>query len=412
LNIWYIHHYGGGPDIGAYDRPYQLGRYWQQQGHSVTVFIAAFHHLLEKDQISERDFSVGGVRYIAVPARTYGKNGIERLGNIWDFSKNLYSIGRDIGAQAHAPDVIVASSPHPFTIFPARSLARHYGAKLVFEIRDIWPLSITEILGTSRLHPFVQMCGFAERFALKNADLVASVLPRANRYLSARGYGNKPFVWVPNGIGIKNEAKFPNNSTEGFSQAYEIVRNWKSQGKLVIIYTGSVGSPNGIDLIINAFMENINTDYGLIIAGKGDQLECLQKISNENQVRNVHFCGHIPKGSAEFLLTLADIGYAGLRNIPSLFGYGISPNKISDYLQAGLPVFLPIEPCGDPVSESGGGIARKAETPEAVWKGLEELLLMPQFERQALGAKGKAYIAREYDYDRIARRYVEAMDHC
>nr|WP_280951346.1 glycosyltransferase family 4 protein [Pseudaminobacter manganicus] len=389
-----------------------MGRYWQQQGHSVTVFIAAFHHLLEKDQISEPDFSVGGVRYIAVPARAYGKNGIERLGNIWDFSKNLYSIGRDIRAQARAPDVIVASSPHPFTIFPARSLAKGYGAKLVFEIRDIWPLSITEILGTSRLHPFVQMCGFAERFALKNADLVASVLPRANRYLSARGYGNKSFVWVPNGIGIKNEAKFPTNSTEEFSKAYEAVRSWKSQGKLIIVYTGSIGRPNGIDLIINAFRGNISTGYGLIIAGKGDQLEHLQRITNEHQIRNVHFCGHIPKDNAEFLLTLADIGYAGLRNIPSLFEYGISPNKISDYLQAGLPVFLPIEPCGDPVSESGGGIARKAETPEAVRKGLEELLLMPQFERQALGAKGKAYIAREYDYDRIARRYVEAMDHC
>jgi hypothetical protein len=46
LHIWYVHHYGGGPGLGLYDRPYQLARAWQRQGHSATIFIARFHHLL------------------------------------------------------------------------------------------------------------------------------------------------------------------------------------------------------------------------------------------------------------------------------------------------------------------------------------------------------------------------------
>ncbi|RUM98891.1 glycosyltransferase WbuB [Pseudaminobacter arsenicus] len=411
MNIWYIHHYGGGPNLGSYDRPYQLGKAWQELGHSPTVFIAAFHHLLQRQPPLEAELSIDGVRYLTVPARPYSKNGIDRLLNIWDFSRNLYSAGRTFGERIAPPDLVIASSPHPFTIFPAHKLARCHGAKLAFEIRDIWPLSITEILGTSRLHPFVQMCAFAERFALKNADLIASVLPRADRYLAERGYGSKPFVWVPNGIGM-SRAKAESFSSEAGQLASEKLKEWRAQGKISIIYTGSIGKPNAIDLLLKAIAYGESTGEGercaALIVGKGEQVEALQAFVSKKRLSNVHFSGSVPKNDAVSLLNGADIGYAGLKNIESLFGYGISPNKIADYFQASLPVILPIAPCGDPVSESGGGIARKAETPEAVWEALRELILLTPEERSALGAKGKAYVAREYDYNEIARRYVEA----
>lgn len=314
-----------------------------------------------------------------------------------------------------SPKIVIASSPHPFTIFPAHRLAKRYGAKLIFEIRDIWPLSITEILGTSRFHPFVQMCAFAERFALKNSDLIASVLPRADRYLADRGYGKKPFVWVPNGIGM-SKAKAESLSSEAGQLASEKLKEWRAQGKVSIIYTGSIGKPNAIDLLLKALAYGESIGEGgrcaALIVGKGEQVEALRAFISGKRLSNVHFSGSVPKNDAVSLLSEADIGYAGLKNIESLFGYGISPNKIADYFQASLPVILPITPCGDPVSESGGGIARRAETPEEVWSGLRDLIALSPEARKNLGAKGKAYMLREYDYDRIARRYVEAVEQC
>lgn len=413
MHIWYIHHYGGGPGLGLYDRPYQLARAWQRQGHSATVFIAQFHHLLERDVSPEPDFEIDGVRYVSVPARPYAQNGLSRMANIWDFSRNLYSAGRGFGRGVPRPDAVVASSPHPFTIFPAHRLARRHGAKLVFEIRDIWPLSITEILGTSRLHPFVQMCAATERFALSRSDLIASVLPRADRYLADRGYGGKPFVWVPNGVGQQAETGTDAFVSKEAAVAAEKAKAWRSAGVPTVIYTGSIGRPNAIDLLARAAAHAASAcekdRCAVLIVGKGDQLDALRAFAGENGLRDVHFAGAVPKADAVKLLDHADIGYAGLRNIESLFKYGISPNKISDYLHASLPVLLPLEPCGDPVSESGGGLARRAETPEAVWDALRELIRLSPEERRGLGEKGKAYMAREYDYDRIARRYAEAI---
>src|SRR5690606_13536494 len=146
------------------------------------------------------DFALDGARYVAIPARRYLGNGLGRILNMWDFSTGLRAAGLKLGQSEARPDAIVVSSPHPFSIFAAHALARKYRARLVFEIRDIWPLSLTEILGVSRWHPFVQLCAFAERFALQKAQLIASVLPRADRYLADRGYGDKPFLWVPNGM--------------------------------------------------------------------------------------------------------------------------------------------------------------------------------------------------------------------
>ncbi|HEX2839810.1 glycosyltransferase family 4 protein [Hyphomicrobium sp.] len=411
MHIWYVHHYGGGPGVGLYDRPYELARAWQRQGHTVTVFVAQFHHLLEKRTQLADDFLVDGVQYVSVPARGYDGNTVSRLFNIWDLTKNLYLSADRYGRDWQRPDAVIASSPHPFTIYPAARIARSMGAKLVFEIRDIWPLSITEILKTSRLHPFVQLCAMTERFALTRSDLVASVLPRADRYLQDRGYGHKPFVWVPNGTNIQRNAS--PLTTENARKADAVLDQWKAEGLTTVVHAGSLGKPNAVDLLLEAVAFGASrgeTDRcGVLLLGSGEQLSKLQEQVSQHNLKNVFFAGRVAKNEVSGLLEKSDIGYAGVRALDRLYQYGVSLNKFADYYGASLPALLPIEPCGDPVSASGGGIARRAQTPEAIWSALHELVVMPSDTRRALGAKGRAYMAREYDYDLVARRYVEAI---
>ena len=380
MNIWYAHHYGGGPGIGAYDRPLRLAQSWLEQGHSATVFIAAFHHLLERREPLPPEMTVEGVRYVCLPARPYSGNGVARLLNMWDFCKGLNRLSRRPAGDLPRPDAIIVSSPHPFAIFAGWRLARRFGARLVFEIRDIWPLSITEITGTSKWHPFVLFCRFTEWFALTRCDLVASVLPRADLYLAERGYAHKRFVWVPNGVAADG-GQAPTLTSDAAIEAARRLDAWRGEGRATIIYTGSIGAPNAVDLLVQALAHGEKhpgpVRFAAVIVGSGDQLGALRAYALEHGLTNIHFTGRLAKGDALGLLPLADIGYAGLRNIGTLFRYGISPNKIIDYFQAGLPVYLPIAPCGDPVSESGGGIAEAAETPQAVWNGLTRLMASP-----------------------------------
>lgn len=398
--------------MGIHYRPYHLAQAWQQQGHSATVFLAGFHHLLENREALPPTFEIDGASYVTIPARTYAGNGVSRILNMWDFSFRLRQVGRKYGSNAPRPDAIIVSSPHPFSIFAGHALAKRYSAKLIFEIRDIWPLSLIEILGLSPLHPLVLMSARAERFALNQADLVASVLPRADHYLAERGYAGKPFLWVPNGMDSRT-SESPRELGNATSQALEKLAQWREDGCTTIVHAGSLGSPNGVDLILKAFLVGTTrNELGkcrLIIVGKGEQSQTLREFVRDHSMEGVHFAGHVAKVDIPVILNSCDIAYAGVRSFDRLYRFGVSLNKFADYFSAELPILLPIAPCGDPVSESGGGIARGMENPEAIWSALHELVSISPEKRRALGAKGKAYMAREYEYGSIASRYVEAM---
>lgn len=412
MHIWYIHHYAGGPGHGTHYRPYHLARAWQAQGHTAKIFMAGFHHLLETKQDLAPSFEIDGAKYVTIPARRYVGNGVSRILNMWDFSSGLRAAGLRLGESEARPDAVVVSSPHPFSIFVAHSLARKYRAKLVFEIRDIWPLSLTEILGVSPSHPFVRLCGYAERFALNNADMIASVLPRADRYLADRGYGDKPFVWVPNGVD-RRAITASEPLGEASRIALEQLGQWRREGRVTIVHAGSLGKPNAVDLLLEALLvgqaRGEADRCGVLLVGKGDQMSALQQFVHEKGLKSVHFSGQVAKGDVARLLEACDVAYAGVRPFDRLYQYGVSLNKFADYFSASLPTILPIAPCGDPVSESGGGVARRMETPEEVWGGLYELIQLPAEERRMRGGLGRAYMAREYDYEAIGRRYVDAI---
>ncbi len=412
MNIWYVNHYAGGPGIGPAYRPYELAAAWKKQGHTVTVFVASFHHLQSCDGLKPGVFEAGGVRYVAIAARRYDGNSLSRLLNMADFARGLKSAAAHVPAERAKPDVIIASSPHPFAIYQARSLAKRFGAKLVFEIRDIWPLSITEITGTSRFHPFVQACAHAERFAYLKADLISSVLPRADRYLAEKGWGAKPFIWVPNGAGASVQTEI--TSATG-RHAIDQMKHWRQQGKTVLVHAGSMGPPNGLLQLIEAVCAPeaapLAEKLALLLVGSGP-LEDEIKRRAQTALCEVSVFDRVPKEDVRAIVQEASFGYAGVNNFPKLYKFGVSLNKVADYLAAGTPVFLPTAACGEPVSEAKAGLAKEVTSVGDMCAALHELVSIPEDERLAMGARGRHYMQDDYNFDAIAARYAAAIVAC
>ena len=374
--------------------------------------MAQYHHLLYDDMSLPEQLTVEGIRYHCLPARRYTGNGPARVFNMWDFCQGVSKLAAWVPGDIARPDAIIASSPHPFTVIPAARLARKFGAKLVFEIRDLWPLSITEITGASRFHPFVAMCTFAERYAYRHANLVSSVLPRADRYLRDIGVEDKPFVWVPNGVNQPLGAR-PTVASETAKKVSEAISAWKRDGRVIAIHAGSMGPPNGLLELIDAVTtpggREMADRFGIILVGSGVLEDEIQRRA-QLAPGNVKVFGRVDKAELPAILAEVDIGYCGLTDKPQLYKYGVSLNKFGDYLMAGLASLLPIAACGDPVSESGGGIATGIRTPEELWTVLRHLITMSDDERAAMGRKGCAYMQQEYDMARIASRYITAIN--
>jgi hypothetical protein len=117
----------------------------------------------------------------------------------------------------------------------AQYLAKKCKAKLVFEVRDIWPLTLTEIGGFSMKHPFILLLQWIEDRAYRYSDRVVSNLKNSVEHMIARGMEAEKLAWIPNGF-----------SRDEFSLVKPLDADvlMKLPGnKFIVGYTGTFGWP-------------------------------------------------------------------------------------------------------------------------------------------------------------------------
>jgi len=143
VNILLVNHYAGSIYHGMEYRPYYLAREWVRAGHKVTIVAADQSHLRNKrvEMVSAiKHESIDGINYIWLRTIEYQGNGVKRAINMASFVGGLFRFNRQIVSIVR-PDVVIASSTYPLDIFPCHFLAKKSGAKLIYEIHDLWPLS-------------------------------------------------------------------------------------------------------------------------------------------------------------------------------------------------------------------------------------------------------------------------------
>jgi glycosyltransferase involved in cell wall biosynthesis len=112
----------------------------------------------------------------------------------------------------------------------------------------------------------------------------------------------------------------------------------KTGNKKVIIYQGALNIGRGIENVISA-MKYLD-DAIFLIVGKGDITEKLMKIAeNESVSDRVVFIGRVPIEELYFYTKCAHLGISLEENLGLNYYYAL-PNKIFDYIQAGVPVLV------------------------------------------------------------------------
>jgi glycosyltransferase involved in cell wall biosynthesis len=408
--IWYIHPFAGGPGLGRFFRAWSLGRAWREMGVDAQVICPSFHHIFDRLEPRRGDETIQGVPFRFIRTSSYRTNGFDRLWNMARFCVNLLRDPRLRVPDAEAPDLVIASSPHPFAFLPAARLARRYGAKLVFEVRDLWPLSVVELAGVRKGHPFVKLAEWVERYAYRHCDHVVSLLPFARDHMVERGLAADKFLYVPNGID-EADAQGPTGDPPG-TILIDKAREWREQGKFIVAYTGAMGPPNALWALVEAahvLQSRGNFVPQIIMVGRGESKRDVEALAARFELRNLEFFDAVPKRELAWLLRLSDAGFISLKRQP-LFRFGVSPNKLFDYMLARLPVIYAIESANDPVGEAKCGLRVFAERPNAIADAIENLMVLPVEKRVQMGESGRAYALREHGYRALARRYVELID--
>lgn len=394
--LWIINQYAGGPDIGGEFRHYYLAKYLVEMGVEVWIVSGSQSHLHRNPpQFSNKHWldKIDGINYCWIRTPAYKKSvGFGRVWNMFAFSRGI----RNLQNILPTPSAILVSSPSLYPVKPAYAIAKAAGAKFIFEVRDIWPLSLVEITRLTAGNPLVKGMQRLEDFGYKVADHVVSLLPAAKSHMISRGMKVEKFIHIPNGIYI------PEAENAEPLKEIEILPN-----KFCVGYVGSVGIPNALEYYVEAArLLQANTSIHFYLVGDGVAKRDMMKLAAN--LPNLTFIGPISRRQVPAFLELMDATYIGWHRQP-LYRFGISANKLFDYLFAGKPIIHSVEAANDPVKESGAGISIQPEDPGQIAEAILKIFSMTAEERRAMGRTGKKYVLDYHSYESLARKYFQLL---
>lgn len=407
MNILLINHYAGSPKHGMEYRPYELAREWARSGHNVTIVASSFSHLRNRNpEVSEKITSeiIDDINFLWIKSIEYERNDLYRVLNMIQFAWDLFRFSKQISS-FYKPNLVIASSPHPFIIYGARKIAQQSNAKLVFEVRDLWPLTLIELGSIPSWHPFIWLMQRTENFAYEKSSWVVSLLPKAEQYMKEHGMKGEKFIYVPNGINIEHWRK---QSRDIPLEHYEKLSALKKEGRFIVGYVGTHGLANALDYLLEAASILKQYPISFVLVGEGPEKTRLQQLVERKKLINVFFLSPVSRDCIPQLLDMIDVLYIGWKK-EKLYRYGVSPNKLMDYMMAAKPVVHAIEAGNDPVRESGCGISIPPESPDHIAEAILEIYQLPEKKRKEMGENGRQFIIKYHDYRVLAQNFLEEI---
>ena len=393
--LWIINEYAGSPYNGMEYRHYYLGKEFTKLGYNVNIISSSYSHLFYKLP-KKRKENIDGINYLWIKTLNYGNSHNKKRVLKWFlFTLKIFFLPLSL----KKPDVIIVSPMAPFPIFPAWIVSKIYKAKLVYEVKDIWPLSLIELGKFNSRHPLIKLMSLFERFALKRSDVIVSNLQNYGEHIKKDLGLNKDFVWISNGIDLEE--------IKNTSPLDDKTKNLIPKDKFLIGYVGTIGLANALE----SFCETakiLKDKKEILFVLVGDGQEKKKLINQYGNLDNILFIDAIPKKQVQSMLTLFDICYIGFKK-EKLYEYGVSPNKLFDYMLSGKPILYSINSRKNIVDIAKCGITVDAENPKAIADGILKLYEMPQEELKKMGENGRKYVLQHFTFEKLAKKFMEVF---
>jgi glycosyltransferase involved in cell wall biosynthesis len=297
--------------------------------------------------------------------------------------------------------VVIASSLSLFTIISGAMLKKKYKAKLVFEVRDIWPLTLKYVSNLKPINPVYCLFSLIEKYGYNRSDLIVGSMPALNKHVENIINDSKKVCYIPHGIDLsKFEVEEPN-----FGEYGVLI----SDDDFVVSYSGTIGRVNTVEFLLRAAknISLINDKIVFLIIGEGElKNEFKQECRNFNRI---YFLPKVNKSKLIGILKKSDLLYYGARKC-DLYNFGISPNKLNDYLYASRPILSSFSGYDDLFESSGCGLIVEAENVSAIESGILYFYSMPRDLREKIGKSGHDYLINFRTSRFLANNYLNCIE--
>lgn len=387
MRILYLHQYFCPPGGSGNNRSFELAKYWVDAGHAVTFITSRAYFPSDYPIPPDGSLEVEGIQ-IKVLDTDYS-----HMMSFRARVKSWLSFYRKAKAASFAMepfDLIYASST-PLTMGElGRRLAKRWSRPFVFETVDVWP-DVPIGMGILK-NPLLKwiLNGLTNRIYREAAEIVTLSEGMRDQVLSHSVDRQKVHV-IHNGTN---------------PEVFSYVERPEREGCLVI-YTGTVGLANGLDVLVDAaaaLHARGREDIRFLVVGKGNDHARVLDYAAARTVPNLEFKDRVPKEEVPDLLARADVGLVCFALHPVLEAN--SANKFYDYLSTGLPVALNYKGWqAEYLAEYACGLAAEQGDLEALVDHIQQLADDPKG-RLEMGRKGRNLVEERFDRRDLANRLL------
>ena len=335
---------------------------------------------------------VDGINYVYVRTPNYKGNGLKRMINMCAYYLGVKSIWKKF----EKPDVILAMSVHLLTCVAGIQIAKKVKCRCVVQIADLWPLTLIEFGKLKENDLLAKLLYKLEYWVYKNADDVIFTMEGGKEYIKDNKWDKKisdsKIHYINNGIVLADFEKQKENNILNDEHLDD-------ENLFKVVYTGTIGQANALEYLVGAaeIAKERNIDNMVfLIWGDGPKKEEFEKYCVEKQLTNVFFKGKVGK---EWIPNIIERGNANLLlgHPFKMYKYGMSMNKIFDYLAAGRPVVSNIV-CGyDMFEKYQCGITVKETNEDAVLNALVDFYNMDKEKYRSYCVNAKC-ASKEFDF--------------
>lgn len=394
------------PEIGApQNRLYELALRLQKKGVEVSVLTAMpnypqmkIHQNYKgkcycKETLNELKIHRAWI-YVS-----QSKSIISRLLNYFSFVISAFFIG---AFKLKKQDVLMVESPPLFLGITAYLLAKLKGAKLLFNVSDLWPES-AEKLGIISNKFLLSMATKLEEFCYKKSSLISGQTQGIVNNISTR-FPNKNVYWLKNGVDIN----FYDVNKEIEKEGWKNENNYSNED-FILFYGGIIGHAQGLEVILNAakkLEEYKNIKF--VLLGNGPEKEKLIKLRDELKLTNLRFFDAVPKSEMQRIIMSTNATIIPLKRL-DLFK-GAIPSKIFENLALKKPIILGVEGEAEELFIKQGkcGVSFIPEDSEDLAKQILKLYNDRNLVVE-LGENGLKYVSENFNRDKIAEEFYNQI---
>ncbi|MDA0406799.1 glycosyltransferase family 4 protein [Vibrio alginolyticus] len=316
-------------------RTYEHAIRWVKAGHNVTVItcVPNFPEGKVFEGFKNRWYqthNLDGIHVVRVKTFITANEGFVK--RVLDYMSFMVT-GFFAGLFQKKPAIIVATSPQFFCACAGWALSVVRRTPFVFELRDIWPASITAV-GAMKESVTIRMLEKIELFLYRRADSIVSVTHAFKQELIERGIDGKKIDVVLNGVDLtKYEPTL--------SKDNDLAKQYDLEGKFVVGYIGTHGMAHGLEHIVGVAERLQDTDdIRVVFAGGGAARQKVVDLIKKKQLKNVVLIDRQPKEVMPKLWSLCNVSLVPLVN-SDLFKTVI-PSKIFECMGMGIPTIVSV----------------------------------------------------------------------